>query len=67
MSAKITTLLDLKKELQKNFAELEISFVPSEQRPEWIEVGKEAWGETTIHINLHPECISIFGDCAWKI
>jgi hypothetical protein len=61
MSAKITTLLDLEKELKKNFAELEINFVPSERRPEWIEVGKAAWGETTIHINLHPECISIFG------
>jgi hypothetical protein len=61
MSAKITTLLDLEKELQKNFAELEINFVPSERRPEWIEVGKKAWGETTIHINLHSDCISLFG------
>lgn len=61
MSAKIATLLDLEKELQKNFPELEINFVPSERLPEWIEVGKEAWGETTIHISLHPECISILG------
>jgi hypothetical protein len=61
MSAKITTLLDLEKELHKNFAELEINFVPSERRPEWIEVGKEAWGETTIHISLHSDCVSIFG------
>ena len=44
MSAKIATLLDLEKELQKNFPELEINFVPSERLPEWIEVGKEAWG-----------------------
>ena len=37
-----------------------ISF-PVNDCPEWIEVGKQAWGETTIHTNLHPECISIFG------
>jgi hypothetical protein len=61
MTAQITSLLDLKKELQNNFAELKIDFFPSERRPEWIEVGKEAWGETTIHINLHSDCISIFG------
>jgi hypothetical protein len=60
MSAKITSLLDLEKELQKNFAELEINFVPK-QRPESIEVRKEAWGETTIHISLHPEWISMYG------
>jgi superfamily II helicase len=61
MIAKLTSLLDLKKELQKNFAELKIDFFPSERRPEWIEVGKEAWGETTIRINLHSDCISMFG------
>jgi hypothetical protein len=61
MTAQITSLLDLKKELQKNFAELEINFFPSEERPGWIEVGKEAWGETTLLINLHSDCISIFG------
>jgi hypothetical protein len=61
MSAKITSLLDLKKELQKNFADLEINFLPSERRPEWIEVGKDAKGETTIHVNLHSDCISVFG------
>jgi hypothetical protein len=61
MTAQITSLLDLKDELQKNFAEFKIDFFPSERRPEWIEVGKEAWGETTIHINLHSDCISIFG------
>ena len=61
MSAKINTLLDLQKELQNNFPELKIDFFPSQQRPEWIEVGKEAWGETTIHVNLHSDCISIFG------
>src|SRR5271166_1373800 len=61
MTAQITSLLELKKELQNNFAELKIDFFPSERRPEWIEVGKEAWGETTIHINLHSDCISIFG------
>jgi hypothetical protein len=61
MTAQITSLLELKKELQNNFAELEINFFPSERRPEWIEVGKETWGETTIHINLHSDCISIFG------
>jgi hypothetical protein len=61
MTAQITSLLDLKKELQNNFAELKIDFFPSEQRPECIEVGKEAWEETAIHINLHSDCISIFG------
>jgi hypothetical protein len=61
MTAQITSLLDLKKELQNNFAELKIDLFPSEQRSEWIEVGKEAWGETTLHINLHSDCISIFG------
>jgi len=30
MSAEITSLVDLKKELQKNFADLEINFLPSE-------------------------------------
>jgi hypothetical protein len=61
MSAKITTLLNLEKELHNNFAELKINFVPSEQRPEWIEVGKEVWGETTIHISLHSDCVLIYG------
>lgn len=61
MIAQMTSLLDLKKELQKNFSDLEINFFPSERRPEWIEVGKQAWGETTIHINLHSDCISIYG------
>jgi len=61
MIAKLTSLLDLKKELQKNFAELKIDLFPSERRPEWIEIGKEAWGETTMRINLHSDCISIFG------
>jgi hypothetical protein len=61
MSTKINTLLDLEKELRDNFAELKINFVPSEKRPEWIEVGKEGWGETTIHVSLHSDCISIFG------
>jgi len=61
MIAKLTSLLELKKELQKNFAELKIDLFPSERRPEWIEIGKEAWGETTIRINLHSDCISIFG------
>jgi hypothetical protein len=61
MIAKLTSLLDLKKELQKNFAELKIDLFPSERRPEWIEIRKEGWGETTIRINLHSDCISIFG------
>src|SRR5580692_13208101 len=61
MIAKLTSLLDLKKELQNNFAELKIDLFPSERRPEWIEVGKETWGETTIRMNLHSDCISIFG------
>ena len=61
MTAQITSLLDLKKELQENFAGLKIDLFPSEHRPEWIEVGKETWGETTIRINLHSDCISIFG------
>jgi hypothetical protein len=61
MSPQITSLSDLKKELQNNFAGLEIKLFPSDQRPEWIEVGKSTWGETTIHINLHSDCISIFG------
>jgi hypothetical protein len=61
MNAQITSLSELKKELQNNFAELKIDLLPSERRPEWIEVGKETWGETTIRINLHSDCISIFG------
>ena len=61
MTTQITSLLDLKKELQNNFAELKINLFPSEQCPEWIEVGTDSWGETTIHINLHSDCISIFG------
>jgi hypothetical protein len=61
MTAQITSLSELKKELHHNFTELKIDFFPSERRPEWIEVGKEAWGETTIHINLHSDCISMFG------
>lgn len=61
MSAKITTLLDLETELRNNFAELEIYLVPTEQRPKWIEVGKEAWGETIIRISLDPEGISMYG------
>ncbi len=61
MTAQITSLSELKKELQNNFAELKIDFFPSERGPEWIEVGKGTWGETTIRINLHSDCISIFG------
>ena len=61
MTAQITSLSELKKELQNNFAELKIDLFPSERRPEWIEVGKESWGETTIRMNLHSDCISIFG------
>ena len=61
MTAQITSLSELKKELQNNFAELKIDLFPSERRPEWIEVGKETWGETTIRMNLHSDCISIFG------
>ena len=61
MTAQITSLLDLKKELQENFAELKIDLLPSERRPEGIEIGQESWGETTLHINLHSDCISIFG------
>jgi hypothetical protein len=61
MTAQITSLSELKKELQNNFAELKIDLFPSERRPEWIEVGKETWGETTIRINVHSDCISIFG------
>ena len=61
MSTKINTLLHLEKELRKKFAELKIDFFPSERRPEWIEVWKDEWGETTIHINLRSDCISIFG------
>jgi hypothetical protein len=61
MIAQTTSLLDLKKELQANFAELKIDLFPSERRPEWIEVAKEAWRETTIRINLHSDCISMFG------
>jgi hypothetical protein len=61
MTAQITSLSDLKNELENNFTDLEINFLPSEQRPEGIEVGKAAWGETTIHINLHSDCISMFG------
>lgn len=61
MTTRIASLLDLKKELQENFAEVKIDFFPDERRPEWIEVGKESWGKTTIHINLHSDCISMFG------
>ena len=61
MTAQITSLSELKKELQNNFDGLKIDLLPSEQRPEWIEVGKETWGETTIRINVHSDCISIFG------
>jgi hypothetical protein len=61
MTAQITSLSDLKKELQNNFTDLEINFFPSERHPEWIEVGKAAWGETTIHLTLHSDCISMFG------
>jgi hypothetical protein len=60
MSAKISSLLDLEKELRENFVGLRINFGPTEERPEWIEVSEEAWPETKIHINLHPECISMF-------
>ena len=38
MIAKLTSLLELKKELQKNFAELKIDLFPSERRPEWINI-----------------------------
>jgi hypothetical protein len=61
MTAQISSLPELKKELQNNFAELKIDVFPSERRPEWIEVGRETWGATTIRINLHSDCISIFG------
>lgn len=61
MTAQITSLSELKKELHNSFTELKIDFFPSERRPEWIEIGKETWGETTIHINLHSDCISMFG------
>jgi hypothetical protein len=61
MTAQITSLSELKKELQNNFSELKIDLLPSERRPEWIEVGEETWGETTIRINVHSDCISIFG------
>jgi hypothetical protein len=61
MTAQITSLSELKKELQDNFAELKIDLFPTERRPEWIEVRKETWGETTIRINVHSDCISIFG------
>jgi hypothetical protein len=66
MSAKINTLYDLQKDLQNNFVELKIVFRPTEHQPEWIEVRKEGWGETTIHISLHPDCISILGFVAGK-
>jgi hypothetical protein len=61
MTAQITSLSELKKEIQNNFPELKIDSFPSERRPEWVEVGKETWGETTIRINVHSDCISIFG------
>jgi hypothetical protein len=61
MTAQITSLSELKKELQNNFPDLKIDLLPSERRPEWIEVGKETWGETTIRINVHSDCISMFG------
>ena len=61
MTAQITSLSELKKELQNNFPELKIDSFPSERRPEWVEVGKETWEETTIRINVHSDCISIFG------
>jgi hypothetical protein len=61
MTAQISSLSELKKELQNNFAELKVDVFPNERRPEWIEVGKETWEETTIRINLHSDCLSIFG------